>query len=59
MNHSIVEFLAGIIVSITVLMIFAQDRLDGDELYKGCLAGAGTVAAMKVAQNGKFKWPWA
>lgn len=49
--QAIVELILGVIVTIVVLLICAQDRLDGDELWKGLASGATCVAAIKAAQS--------
>lgn len=38
-------------VSIFVLMIFASDRLDGDEVWKGSLVGPSVVGACRFFQS--------
>lgn len=40
------------LVSIIVLMIFASDRLDGDEVWKGALVGPAVVGSCKFFQSG-------
>jgi hypothetical protein len=53
MKQTTIELVLGVFVSIVVLLIFAADRLDGDELYKGLAAGATCVGAIKAVQS---KW---
>lgn len=50
----LLELVLGVAVTITVLLIFATDRLDGDELWKGLAAGGACVASIKAAQAGRY-----
>lgn len=43
--------LIAAMVSSVVLLIFASDRLDGDELWKGAMAGPATIGACQFFRS--------
>ena len=49
--ESSVSMFVAAFVSITVLLIFANDRLDGDEVWKGGIVGPAVVGACKFSQS--------
>lgn len=40
-------------MSIVVLLIFAEDRLDGDELWKGAVVGPAVVGGCRFFRSSK------